>query len=198
MVRLPVPGSDSGSWGDLLNDFLAVEHHVDGSLKQSGAISQASQNAQTALQNATNAQTAASSALSAIPAGGTTGQVLAKASNTDRDTTWTTPATAPVSSVNAKTGVVVLNPDDLNDTSTTHKFTTAADKTKLAGIEANADVTDAANVAAAGAVMQTAALGFVDVVTGSETRPNNARVIWIGGTTQPTNMANLDVWLKEL
>ena len=52
---------------------------------------------------------------------------------------------APVDSVNAKTGVVVLNPDDLDDTLTTHKFTTSADITKLAGIEdgATADQTNA-------------------------------------------------------
>lgn len=54
-----------------------------------------------------------------------------------------------VDSVNAQTGVVVLDPDDLDDTSTTNKFTTAAEITKLSGIEASADVTDEANVIAA-------------------------------------------------
>lgn len=33
MTRLPQPGSDDGSWGSILNDFLAVEHATDGSLK---------------------------------------------------------------------------------------------------------------------------------------------------------------------
>jgi hypothetical protein len=33
MTRLPVPGKDGGLWGDLLNDFLAVEHNDDGTLK---------------------------------------------------------------------------------------------------------------------------------------------------------------------
>jgi hyaluronidase-like protein HylP len=33
MARLPVPGKDGGLWGDLLNDFLAVEHNADGTLK---------------------------------------------------------------------------------------------------------------------------------------------------------------------
>ena len=33
MVRLPNPGSDDGTWGDILNDFLAIEHNADGSLK---------------------------------------------------------------------------------------------------------------------------------------------------------------------
>lgn len=33
MARLPVPGRDSGVWGDVLNDFLAVEHNTDGTLR---------------------------------------------------------------------------------------------------------------------------------------------------------------------
>lgn len=33
MTRMPQPGSDDGVWGDILNDFLRVEHNVDGSLK---------------------------------------------------------------------------------------------------------------------------------------------------------------------
>jgi hypothetical protein len=33
MSRLPVVGSDDDIWGDLLNDFLAIEHAKDGSLK---------------------------------------------------------------------------------------------------------------------------------------------------------------------
>jgi len=47
-----------------------------------------------------------------------------------------------------------INADSLVD-GTTNKAFTATEKTKLAGIEAGADVTDAANVAAAGAVMAT-------------------------------------------
>jgi hypothetical protein len=31
--RLPTPGSDSGQWGNILNDFLQNEHNADGSLK---------------------------------------------------------------------------------------------------------------------------------------------------------------------
>lgn len=33
MARLPVPGSDDGQWGDILNDFLEVAHQADGTLK---------------------------------------------------------------------------------------------------------------------------------------------------------------------
>lgn len=167
MARLPQIGGDDGQWGSVLNDFLAVGHNTDGSIK-------------------------------GLPTGGSANQVLAKASNATNDTAWVNPPSGAVSSVNGQTGAVTLDADDISDTSTTHKFTTAADAAKLAGIEANADVTDAANVAAAGAVMTSAALGYVDVVTGNETRPANARVIWIGGATQPVNMQNLDVWLKEV
>lgn len=30
VARLPVPGGDDGDWGDVLNEFLLVEHNVDG------------------------------------------------------------------------------------------------------------------------------------------------------------------------
>ncbi len=33
MSRLPTPGQDDGTWGDVLNDFLAQEHTSGGSLR---------------------------------------------------------------------------------------------------------------------------------------------------------------------
>ena len=33
MSRLPQPGQDAGTWGDILNDFLLTAHNVDGSLR---------------------------------------------------------------------------------------------------------------------------------------------------------------------
>lgn len=38
MTRLPQPGSDSGAWGDILNEFLSVEHNNDGTLKTAGSL----------------------------------------------------------------------------------------------------------------------------------------------------------------
>jgi hypothetical protein len=38
MPRLPVPGSDDNTWGDILNDYLRVEHNVDGTLKLGGSL----------------------------------------------------------------------------------------------------------------------------------------------------------------
>lgn len=38
MARLPVPGSDDGVWGNVLNEFLLVEHNTDGTLKATGSL----------------------------------------------------------------------------------------------------------------------------------------------------------------
>lgn len=38
MARLPTPGSDDGTWGDILNDFLTQAHNNDGALKDTGAV----------------------------------------------------------------------------------------------------------------------------------------------------------------
>ena len=36
MARLPTPGGDQGTWGDILNAFLTTSHNTDGTTK-SGA-----------------------------------------------------------------------------------------------------------------------------------------------------------------
>lgn len=38
MSRLPIPGSDIGTWGVVLNDFLKVSHNSDGSIKSNAVI----------------------------------------------------------------------------------------------------------------------------------------------------------------
>lgn len=55
MARLPVPGSDANQWGDILNDFLSVEHHSNGSLKKANDINTAHAFA-TSVQAATDGQ----------------------------------------------------------------------------------------------------------------------------------------------
>jgi Repeat of unknown function (DUF5907)/Lower baseplate protein N-terminal domain len=59
LSRLPVPGSDTGTWGRILNDYLSVEHNSDGTLKRGTDIDAAKSTAQSAQQTATNAQTTA-------------------------------------------------------------------------------------------------------------------------------------------
>ena len=76
MSRLPTPGSDDGTWGSILNDYLAVEHNADGSLKKAAQITQALTDAANALAAANAASTAASNAQTTangkylLPAGG--------------------------------------------------------------------------------------------------------------------------------
>ena len=50
MGRLPIPGQDNGTWGNILNDYLSAAHKTDGTLKddaisntnlQDGAVSEA-------------------------------------------------------------------------------------------------------------------------------------------------------------
>lgn len=39
MTRLPVPGGDSGNWGQILNEYLSVAHTANGTLKNSAVAS---------------------------------------------------------------------------------------------------------------------------------------------------------------
>lgn len=36
MARLPMPGSDDGNWGEILNNYLKIEHNSDGTQKTLG------------------------------------------------------------------------------------------------------------------------------------------------------------------
>lgn len=50
MTRLPQPGGDDNTWGDILNTFLEVGHNTDGSLKRDGDITNALNTANAAYQ----------------------------------------------------------------------------------------------------------------------------------------------------
>jgi hypothetical protein len=67
LSRLPIPGSDTNTWGNILNDFLAVEHNADGTLKKAGLINSAVQsvNGKTG-----NAVTLTAADVGAVPTGG--------------------------------------------------------------------------------------------------------------------------------
>ena len=60
-ARLPTPGSDDGTWGDVLNDFLNVEHNADGTLKKAADLASALSLAQAA-ETPAGAQTKANAA----------------------------------------------------------------------------------------------------------------------------------------
>lgn len=58
MARLPTPGGDSDSWGQVLNDFLNVSHNSDGTLKDS-AVTNAGAATDSAVVHNTGAETIA-------------------------------------------------------------------------------------------------------------------------------------------
>lgn len=64
----------------------------------------------------------------------------------NRSSSTVSGSSGAVDSVNGETGTVVLTTDDISEGATNRWFT-AAEETKLAGIEALADVTDAGNIA---------------------------------------------------
>ena len=58
MARLPNPGGDDGTWGQVLNDFLTVSHENDGMLKES-AVQAAGAASDTAVVHTTGAESIA-------------------------------------------------------------------------------------------------------------------------------------------
>jgi hypothetical protein len=84
MARLPIPGSDDGTWGNVLNDFLSQAHNNDGTLKA----------------NAVDTNVIADST---ITEGKLSGAVQTKLNSV-----------APVTSVNGQTAAVSLTKSDIN------------------------------------------------------------------------------------
>jgi hypothetical protein len=135
---------------------------VDASAAQAASAA-AAQSANNAQQSANDAAASAAE-LAPIPAalaGGDTGQMLRKASDADYDFEWSSSGTGTVESVDLEvpTGFEVSGgPVTTTGTfevtyATGYQGYTTTEASKLSGIEDGADVTDATNVAAAGAVM---------------------------------------------
>ncbi len=93
MARLPIPGSDDGTWGTILNNFLDVSHNQDGTLIPS------------AVANAGAEQTANKGKAGGYAA-------LDASANVPRSQLNNVPA-APVHSVNSQTGTVSLTASDV-------------------------------------------------------------------------------------
>ena len=130
----------------------------------------------------------------------TNGQVLQYSTTTSKYEPVTLSSTAPVDSVNGQTGAVVLDADDISDATTTNKYTTASDITKLAGIEANADVTDSANVTTAlGSISVTAHSDVTDAGSGSIiTSAERTKLSGIETGADVTDTANVTTALNSI
>lgn len=120
MARLPQPGADQDTWGEILNDYLSVSHNADGTVKDI-ALGKGEPNGYAELDASGLTPTAQ------LGTGPATSSTFLRG-----DSSW---ATLPIASV--------------------------------------------------------------QVVTGSETRPDAQLVFWIGGTTEPANMSLGDVWMME-
>ena len=107
MARLPTPGSDNGTWGEVLNDFLAVAHTTSGTIKPNAVDSSAIQdNSISGVKLQDNSVT--SDKLTST--GGTNGQVLTKNSGVSGGLEWTSAAGSPDATTTTK-GVVQLAGD---------------------------------------------------------------------------------------
>jgi hypothetical protein len=108
MTRLPIPGADADSWGDILNDYLQVSLASNGTLKPDAVTLSAIQDdsvSGTKLQD-----NSITSAKLDVP-GGSDGQVLTKDSGSSSGLAWTTTAgSAPDADTTTK-GLVKLAGD---------------------------------------------------------------------------------------
>jgi hypothetical protein len=169
MARLPQPGGDEDTWGSVLNDFLEVSHNGDGTIKDGAVILDADD-----IDDATTANkftTSADITRLADTSGTNTG---------DQDLSGLVPKTTTVNGHALSANVAVTAADvglgSVNDTADADKPVSTAQQTAF-----------------------DARLVWVDVVDQNTTRPSGAvRVLWIGGTVQPVNMATGDIWLKEV
>jgi hypothetical protein len=141
MARLPQPGGDSGSWGSILNDYLAQVHNIDGTLKD---------NSVTAAALAPGAVTAAEIA---------DGTVTEAKLDTAVQTKLNIGGGSGVASVNTHTGVVTLTKSDIgltnvDNTSDTSKpvstamqaaLNTKASTSSLAAVALSGDYNDLTN-----------------------------------------------------
>lgn len=113
MARLPTPGSDNGTWGQVLNDFLAVAHTTSGTIKPNAVDSSAIQdNSISGAKLQDNSVT--SDKLTST--GGTDGQVLTKNSGIGGGLEWTSVVGSPDATTSSK-GIVQLA-GDLGGTAT--------------------------------------------------------------------------------
>jgi len=67
MARLPVPGSDDNTWGQVLNDFLDVSHASDGTLKSSAVTNAGAATDSAVVHNTGNETVAGTKTFSASP-----------------------------------------------------------------------------------------------------------------------------------
>lgn len=90
MARLPIPGADNETWGDILNDYLSVAHNSDGTL-QSSAVSSAGAVPASTVTTKGDLITATGSATVGRLAAGANGSILTADSSQPTGLEWASP-----------------------------------------------------------------------------------------------------------
>ncbi|HSX08170.1 MAG TPA: hypothetical protein VLG11_04730 [Candidatus Saccharimonadales bacterium] len=138
MTRLPQPGGDEGNWGDVLNEFLLIEHNNDGTLRADGSLStkytlpiggipraDLDPSVRSSLARADNPITTLGALQDVSAASPSDGQVLTFSSGQWVAATSFTP-TIPVTSVNGQIGGVVITKTDVGLNNVTNNLQLAA------------------------------------------------------------------------
>lgn len=195
MARLPEPGNDKGVWGDILNEFLSISIDSGGFLKENvvntvqiadTAVTESklSLSVQTKL-NALGETGTFEGTLDDIEQG-TNNRHFSSADKTKLDTI------ASGATANSSDAALVnrTNHTGTQTASTISDFTTAVDDR----IAATPDLVRTSGLQSA----LDGKVSTISVITGNEARPQASVVFWIGGSTEPINMAIGDVWLETV
>jgi hypothetical protein len=166
MARLPIPGSDDGTWGQLLNDFLGVSHDSGGAIK-SGAVGASAIQDNTI----TNAKLNSGS--------GTDGQVLTKDSASGGGIKWATVSGGAAPATSSSLGTVQLA-GDLSGPATAPTVPALANKANTSttisagtGLTGGGDLSTNRTLSVSyGATAGTAAQGNDSRITGAEQTAN--------------------------
>jgi hypothetical protein len=112
MPRLPIPGSDEGAWGTVLNDYLQVAHTSAGAIKADAV-------------DANSIQDGSIAATKLNVSGGSDGQVLTKASGATGGLQWITVASTTSSVYPLSAYGFFTASDGLSDCTTVSSLGTA-------------------------------------------------------------------------
>jgi hypothetical protein len=192
MARLPIPGSDDGTWGQVLNGFLGVAHDSDGTLKADAVDASSIQD-----NSITNVQLDSGS--------GSDGQILTKDTASSGGFKWTS-ASASSPATSSSLGTVQLA-GDLGGVATAptvpalaNKANTSTTITAGTGLSGGGDLSANRTLAVTyGVISGTAAQGNDSRITGAEQTANKN----VAGGYAPLNgsaqvpLANLPLPLAQ-
>jgi hypothetical protein len=209
-ARLPVPGSDDGQWGQILNGFLDVEHASDGTLlirtdgtlsgfysKPGGGIpaSDLSTAVQTELANIGNATSLQSVTLSASSP--TDGQSLVYSASSTSWAPATVTASGSVPDAAAGTKGLIELGGDLNGPSSTAAVPVITSGAITSAKIASGTIVDA-NISASAAIAQSKISGLSASISGKAASGANSDITSLSALSTPLSIAQGGVGANTL